>query len=299
MNIVSVQDAFTASVAGRPVTIVPNCGNAGDSLINHAIYSFAKKMNVEFEVEDPRRLGGINSDRCYLIMANGALVGNDHVLDRVVAEINGKAPMILFSATIADRDELLLSLHESTVIVCRELVTYRYVKSIRDDLRVILSEDATMAIADGVAQLPNAKALPLFVHFIRVMAKLFLFRGPILLPLVPHRFSLLKGLSDEHLSAYRIDGEKTNIKLPKGNLDLSVLLSTRKTDPDGAEAAADLFLRVLKSAKGVKTNRLHIAIGCCLAGVKCDVSANSYFKVRAIFEHSLKSRFSKILKWAQ
>lgn len=297
MNSISVKEAFISSVGGRPLTIIPNCGNAGDSLINHAAYSLASNLGISYKYDNPRQLKEVSSDRCYLLMANGALVGNRHIFDDVIQHINGKAPIILFSATISDRDELLKSLHTDTVIVCREPVTYEYVVSIRNDITVILSEDATMSIADGSAKLPKRSNAGYCLQVFRSMLKSLYCGKSITTPIIPENYVMFDDMSKPYLSAYRLDGEKTSISLPDDNLDLSILLSSRRTDPKGSEAAAYLFLEVLKSVPRVKTNRLHVAIGCCLAGTNCDVSANSYFKVKAIYDHSLSRRYSDIASW--
>jgi exopolysaccharide biosynthesis predicted pyruvyltransferase EpsI len=298
MNSISVKEAFISSVGGRPLTIVPNCGNAGDSLINHAIYSLAGTAGVAYEFADPKSLSIVNDERCYLVMVNGGLAGdNANIFDEIIEKINGKAPLVLFSATITDRDDLLKSLHADTVIVCREPVTYEYVVSIRNDITVILSEDATMSIADGSAKLPRRSSYVYWLQVFRSMLKSLYCGKSITVPIMPEKYVMLDDIGNPYLSAYRLDGEKTSIALPNDNLDLSILLSSRRTDPEGSEAAAYLFLEVLKSVPRVKTNRLHVAIGCCLAGTNCEVSANSYFKVKAIYDHSLSRRFSAIASW--
>jgi len=115
-------------------------------------------------------------------------------------------------------------------------------------------------------------------------------------PIYPNKH-VIRDDAGKAYSAYRLGGEKTAVVLPAGNLDLSILLSSRRTDPTGSEAASYLFIEVLKSVFCVRTNKLHVAIGSCISGAAFMMSVNSHFKVRAIYEHSLINRFP-FCSWA-
>ncbi len=272
-------------------------GNAGDALINHSLYSTLKHTNIPFNVQESYTLTDISKNHTYLLMVNGGLHGPKHPMDDIINRITlSGGDMILFSATINQRDNLLKRLHERTTIVCREPITYKYVSTIRPDLTVILSEDATMAIADGHAAMPN----PLFGRKIALRIRTFIKTGKLgyspLFGIAPFFYGSQSNF-DEYFSALRCDNEKAGGKdLPKKNIDLSLVVSIRHQTPEWAEACAGLFLQIIKSKDKIITDRLHVAIGCGLTGTECLFSPNNYYKCQAIFKHSLQKRFAHI-KW--
>lgn len=298
-SVTPVDEALIEAVGGRSVIVVPNNGNAGDSLINHSVYSLLRELAIEFEYIHPKDIKkeNIDSDRCYLVMVNGALVGNRNIMDDVVSIINGNAEMVLFSATISGRAELLRSLVPSTRVVCREPVSYKHVMDNSENIIVTLSEDCTMAIADGNALLPVKNGIAYYSYIFRVIIKSIYKKYPLRLLFNVNGCMREDSAGAKYLSAYRVDGERSDVAIPFDNIDLSLMFSTRNVSPAGAEAAAYGLINVLRRSKYIKTNRLHVSIACCLAGVKCDVSANSYYKVKSIYDFSLKDRYRNLISW--
>jgi len=103
--------------------------------------------------------------------------------------------------------------------------------------------------------------------------------------------------STEVIHALRKDAEATDIELCDDNIDISIIASTNRLDKDWIEASARCFIDIISSAPEVITNRLHVAIGACLADRRCVFYNNNYFKCEAIYKHSLKKRFPKLV-WA-
>lgn len=84
----------------------------------------------------------------------------------------------------------------------------------------------------------------------------------------------------------RVDVEKSfSGRVPKSNFDLS---NSGKDDSDPQE-----FLRYIDQYQRVITDRLHVAIGAALLGKEVKIVGNSYFKIRAIFDSSIKGIFPK------
>ena len=71
--------------------------------------------------------------------------------------------------------------------------------------------------------------------------------------------------------ALRTNCEKTNIKRPDGNNDIS---NTCKQD--STEATCHSFLNHISKYESVVTNRLHVAIAGPLLGKKVDLYENNY-----------------------
>jgi len=295
----SVVTAVQQYVANRqPLIVIPNMGNAGDALINHALYSTLKQNNIPFAVQEAAFLSNVSRDHTYLIMVNGTLHGPTNPMDEIITRITlAGGDMVLFSATITQRNRLLQSLQKTTTVICREPVSYEYVRDVRPDLTVVLSEDATMAIADGHATMPFPPIRRKIVMRLRALAKTIKLGYPLSFGLAPLAFCA-RPIHCQNLSAFRCDNERIGMAIPENNIDLSLVVSVRRQTPEWTEACAALFLQIIKSKQHIQTDRLHIAIGCGLTGTNCRFLPNNYYKCQAIYDHSLKKRFAHI-KWAQ
>jgi exopolysaccharide biosynthesis predicted pyruvyltransferase EpsI len=102
--------------------------------------------------------------------------------------------------------------------------------------------------------------------------------------------------SRKQLNAFRTDVEKTDIELPADNVDLSAELELSSCDPEIATYTAKLLLTELDKYEVVRTNRLHVAIGAMLLGKKVELHGNNYYKIRAVYEYSIKGTFTNV-KW--
>ncbi|WP_394730876.1 polysaccharide pyruvyl transferase family protein [Altererythrobacter sp. GH1-8] len=85
---------------------------------------------------------------------------------------------------------------------------------------------------------------------------------------------------------FRVDVEKNfSGRVPQSNFDLS---NSGKDNDDAQD-----FLRHIDQYERVITDRLHVAIGAALLGKEVKLVSNSYFKIRAIFDSSIKGIFPK------
>jgi hypothetical protein len=295
---VPVGKAIDLYIAKQPkLIVVPNMGNAGDSLINYSIYSLLKKRSLPFSIVEPQTVERPSMESTYLLMVNGELHDGEASMDRAIRVLSGAgARIVLCSATIKNRDTMLRQLPQNATVIARELVTYRYIQSMRSDIQTVLSEDFTMGIADGDADLPNPSFLMRLQYRIRLIRNVMRSGYPMRFGLSPHGYRNGRAQPGEVFDALRTDSEKLGggDEAP-GNIDLSVVCAGRQA-PGHAEASAASLLGIIGSKSIVKTDRLHVAIGCCLMDVECWFSANSYFKCEAIYNHSLARRFPKI-KW--
>jgi hypothetical protein len=287
------QAADTYLRGHRNLVVIPNMGNAGDGLINFSMYALLRKRQIPFKVIEAANVDVPESDATYLVMVNGALHHDEHAMDRLIRLLTRhQCKMILHSATIQDRDQLLSELPQSTIILTREHVTSQYVRSVRPELECVLSEDATMAIADGDAELPNPGPPLRLEYRLRLFVKTLQLGFPLGFAIAPFRYG--SGAKGETFSALRGDDEQIEGRpTPKTNVDLSIVCGGKQI-PDHAEASAWILLKVIGSKRRIRTDRLHVAIGCALAGIECEFSANKYFKCEAIYRHSLSKRFPHI-----
>lgn len=86
---------------------------------------------------------------------------------------------------------------------------------------------------------------------------------------------------------FRTDVETSNkIKLPENNRDLS-LEGTDNSD-------IYPFLAAISEYETIYTDRLHIAIAAALMGREVHLYPGSYFKIKAIYESSIKDYFDNV-----
>lgn len=89
-------------------------------------------------------------------------------------------------------------------------------------------------------------------------------------------------LERSRLLAFRTDVEATRVGHPIGNRDLAV---------EGyALSPLEPLIHVLSQYSVIATDRLHTAIAACLIGCDVELYGNSYFKNKAVFDYSLRSR---------
>lgn len=87
---------------------------------------------------------------------------------------------------------------------------------------------------------------------------------------------------------FRLDKESSQkIRIPASNVDLSA----------GArhDAPVDDFFGELSKYSEIYTDRLHVAIASALLGKEVHLYVGSYFKIRAIFESSIKGHFPNVI----
>lgn len=61
-----------------------------------------------------------------------------------------------------------------------------------------------------------------------------------------------------------------------------------------AQHPVDGFIRAIAQCETVHTNRLHVGIAAALLGRQTNLSANDYFKIRAIYDSSISSAFPNV-----
>jgi exopolysaccharide biosynthesis predicted pyruvyltransferase EpsI len=87
----------------------------------------------------------------------------------------------------------------------------------------------------------------------------------------------------------RRDSERTDARIPWGNVDLSTATPYDQTmgHRSGAEATAFELFRYLERFEVVNTNRLHVGIAAALLGKRVRLAPSAYLKNEAVYRHSL------------
>jgi len=98
----------------------------------------------------------------------------------------------------------------------------------------------------------------------------------------------------ETVYVFRTDVEKTNYKIPKGNIDLSKMLELSSCNTLLSQLSCFHFLNEINLYKVIHTNRLHVAIAAAMLGKQVYIYSNNYYKVKAIYNFSLKNKFANV-----
>jgi exopolysaccharide biosynthesis predicted pyruvyltransferase EpsI len=97
-------------------------------------------------------------------------------------------------------------------------------------------------------------------------------------------------------SFFRDDVEASDRELEPGNADLSKIYEFGTQNRELTTYTTVRLMRYIERFSSVRTNRLHICIAAALLGKAVDFYPNSYFKNKAVYEYSLRERFSNV-RW--
>jgi exopolysaccharide biosynthesis predicted pyruvyltransferase EpsI len=167
--------------------------------------------------------------------------------------------IIILPHTIKSEDDLLSSLNDNIIIFCREKTTYKYVLDVfKHKKNVYLSKDMAFYINNLDKYKINGNGV---------------------------------------CNSYRTDLEKTNIKIPKNNEDLSLKLN-KTGNTNNIEVIKNVTLSMfdyLSKYETINTNRLHVAIAGTLLGKNVNFYRNNYYKNKSVFEYSIKDIYEKTI----
>lgn len=244
---------YVSDHANKQVVYFPNIGNAGDSLIAHATVEIFDSSGIKY------KLG--KKDQTYensiLIYGGGGNFVRPYTdcknfLTKHLTNGSKGNKLLILPHTIRDYDEVIRKCDDNVTIICREKVSYDYCfKLMTYKSRLYLSKDMALYLRPDVSTNTN---------------------------------------TNKTLNAYRTDCEKTNIKIPADNVDVSLKFQDCgfMTNLSIAKTTTDKVFAYLAAYDVIKTNRLHIAIAGALLGKQVQMHSNSYYKNKAVYDYSLK-----------
>lgn len=293
---------FLLQFRDEEIIYFPNPGNAGDSVIAAATYQLFDRLGLRYATP---RFGRCDlRDRVVIYGGGGNLVGPNTHSARLMAASHAQARrFVVLPQTVKDVDALLAACGDNVDIICREAVSHAYVAAHLRAGRVHLMDD--MALGLDVREVMHSQsAHSPFGRLLMVLrAKAFESRNvPALgnakraLGLRSLNRRLIEGRNSDELFCYRTDGEKTDIALPESNIDLSEVFKFGVETKDVAYLSARSLLNYLANFRTVHTNRLHVAISSALLGLDVRFHSNDYYKCRAVYDYSMRERFSNV-RW--
>ncbi|MDH6590971.1 exopolysaccharide biosynthesis predicted pyruvyl transferase EpsI [Variovorax sp. TBS-050B] len=243
------------SLAGEHVHFFPKSGNAGDGFIAHATYELFKSYGIKFTAHhqtDTVRSGTV------LIGGGGNLVEGryDDVAD-LIRRHEAVDRIILLPHTIVGFADVLSRTKQNLTVFCREPVSHRMaLMNGASEKNTHLSHDVTFFLDDSF-----------FARYFQA--------------------------GSGSLSAFRTDGEAAGrIPIPRGNVDISMSWNGDVwTSEEFCGHATNSMAAFIAPFEMVRTDRLHVSILSAFLKKKVYLLPNAYYKNRAVFEHSMRSRF--------
>lgn len=284
---------FLSSYAGKELWYRPNRGNAGDSLIAHATYQLFRKHKISYKsVNHDMDL----SDKVVMYSGGGNLVPYYNNAAKFIEKYHRCArEFIILPHTINGHEGLLSQFGSNVQLLCRDKQSFDYVKAQTKNAKVYLMDDLAFSI-DVSLTFEEGKKLPRNLDnckhlFIRNLKR---FIRTTLHDIQAYSF---RRRGDNVIHCFRTDiSEKTEIKLPPNNFDLSWAFAPDSMNEIDSLDTAYRLLKYLKKYDLIRTNRLHLCIAGILLNRNVEFYPNRYWKNEMVYETSIKDRFQNV-KW--
>ncbi|MCB8747175.1 polysaccharide pyruvyl transferase family protein [Rhodoferax sp. U2-2l] len=286
---------FLEQFKGVNISYVPNPGNGGDALIAAATFQLFDDLGLQYNCVN-RNLSSYDGQT--LVYGGGGNLGlMKNFSARLLTRVHrGVKRLVILPHTIKEVTPLLADFGSNVDIICREKISYEYVKNSTVSANVYLANDVALSL--NVKQLLGTSHNFLDKTTVGVeyfFNKVGLMKGQApSLSAARHLFmaeklleNMRKTASGNTLNAFRTDSEKTGVLLPEDNIDVSEVLTLGVETRKLAYLAAYYFLTFLNDYSVINTNRLHVCIGGALLGKKINFYPNNYFKCRAVYNYSL------------
>lgn len=282
-------DELIISLKQEHIYFKPNPGNGGDALIAYAAYKLFQKHGIKYTIVNGHE---DLSDKVVIYNGGGNLVEYyKQCSDFIKKHKDSVRKLILFPHTISGHQELLSSLKDNVIIVCREQTSFSYIKTFPNIKTVYLIEDLVLSLDIKSELKKNSPTRLLFLVKIRSLFVALLKRKKNL------GFFLKKRTISDTLNAFREDVEQIDLNLPSDNLDITALinLDPLMMDEKKVKITTKRIFNFINMFSVINTNRLHACITAAKLGKTVNFYDNSYHKNKSVYEFSLKDRFPNVV----
>lgn len=297
---------FLAKTLTGPFVYVPNAGNAGDALMACATYDIFDKFGIKYSeinhafLHDPKGIAGKT-----IVLAGGGNFnerGYNTYAELLPRLQHLAAHVIVLPHTINGNEQILSSLTANVTLICREEVSFEHTQKFAKNARVLLADD--MAFNLDIAASLSYRPRYIVSIFRKLITRSIDKKASQSYPRLKdykngllHTLERNRSINHSHEVAYlfRQDIESTGIAIPKNNIDASEKFNYGVTSSLKAHYTVHHLLKFLSTYKVIHTNRLHIGIASALLGKDVHLYPNNYYKCRAVYEHSIRQKFSNVI----
>jgi exopolysaccharide biosynthesis predicted pyruvyltransferase EpsI len=296
---------FLAQFRGQTVHVLTNPGNAGDCLISAGGFQLMDRAGIH--VVEPMTNGFDARGKTVFYPGGGNLLGHWTHGYRTLARIHRDAKrLVILPHTLTNVDALLGEFGANVTVIAREQVSYDYISGDSVGSRprgyeALLAEDLAFSLDTVALRAKPLWHVPFWLPGWYAVNKVTGWRS------VPGMRGVWRALTRRdlasaapgaprggHLNAFRLDGESTGRPLPADNVDLSTVFTMGCAPRGLTELVAQRFLAAIDLFEELHTDRLHVAVGAALLGKRVGFFPNNYFKVRAVYEFSIRGRFPHV-----
>lgn len=262
----------------RRIFFRPEFGNAGDALINAGFYTLARDLGLEYtEVTGGRRDVPEASADDLVVMAGGGALSSHWDIGRLSLEALTRSPaaLLVLPQSIQGNEEALRRLRPTDTLFVRERFSHEHARSLGLACPVHLDDDVALSLDPELVLSSSRPRVPRSVDDLRRDAAF-----------ARHRVRAARGLP---LLAWRADAEAKNAD--HGALrrdDISILCDFGSLNRADNLYSAWWLLTIVSWYQRVETDRLHVGVAAALLGKPVVMHANAYFKIRGVYEQSLK-----------
>ncbi len=276
----TVRDALVAARQGRRrIFFRPGLGNAGDALIAGGFYDLVEQLGLEVTElpGGPLAVPELSSDDLLVLSGGSWLASQWDFGTRVIDCLTRfDAPLLLLPSSLHGNEGALRRLRPQDTLFTRERYSHEFARSLRLDARVELDHDMAFHLdADRWRRTGRVVRPRRRTDVERVLG-----------------LARLRALAARHgtLTAWRVDAESSGAH-PQARWrdDLSLVADFGTLDRASIERSAGWLLRAISWFRRVETDRLHVGIGAALLGIPARIHANNYYKIRGIYEYSLRT----------
>lgn len=241
----------------KNIIFVPNPGNAGDSIIAYSTIKIFDKFNINYIIGNHLNK---YKNKTIFYGGGGNLIGiynNCKTFLNNNMDLSLNNQIIILPHTIKSEDLLLTKMNNNIKIICREPISYNYVKQYFKHLdNLYLSHDMAFYL-----DLSSKISLDISKNNI--------------------------------LNCFRNDKEKTTINIPNDNKDLSLIFKTKFSTKNNIiiEKISNNFINEISKYNIINTNRLHVAIIASLLNKNVNFYSNNYYKNEAIYNFSILNKY--------
>jgi exopolysaccharide biosynthesis predicted pyruvyltransferase EpsI len=279
-----IEELSGLAAYGKPLCYVPNAGNAGDALIAAGSWQLFDELGL---TPAPTRSAELRPGDVAIYAGGGNLVSEYQECAQFLEQClrAGVRRALVLPQTVRGHEAVLTRLDQRFTIACREDESLERVRRSGTRAKVIFAPDLALRI-DVPRLLRRCQELPWRAQ---LMKDLTLSRR---LPAYLRWRSRLIRLGMECRSTMHIirtDAEAVAGVEGQARWDVSGLYWSEFASRSEVEFVTRDLLMFVKTAREVVTNRLHAGVAAALVGRRVTYTDNSYGKIRAVYNSSLKS----------